>query len=100
LVPKNLNLNICRHFRDPQWGRGQETDGEDPDLARRLGVAFVRGLQGDDPKYFKTIATPKHNALHSGPEVLRHQFNVLAHDSMDTYARHSGQRWWKAKPSR
>ncbi len=78
------NINI---FRDPRWGRGQETFGEDPFLTGRLGVAFVRGLQGDDPKYFKTIATPKHYAVHSGPEVLRHQFNVpvSAHDLMDTY---------------
>ncbi|MBV9144980.1 MAG: glycoside hydrolase family 3 C-terminal domain-containing protein [Acidobacteria bacterium] len=78
------NINI---FRDPRWGRGQETYGEDPFLTGRLGTAFVRGLQGDDPKYFKTIATPKHYAVHSGPEVLRHQFNVpvTAHDLMDTY---------------
>jgi beta-glucosidase len=78
------NINI---FRDPRWGRGQETYGEDPYLTGRLGVAFVRGLQGDDPKYFKTISTPKHYAVHSGPEVLRHQFNVpvSAHDLMDTY---------------
>jgi beta-glucosidase len=78
------NINI---FRDPRWGRGQETYGEDPYLTSRLGVAFVRGLQGDDPKYFKTIATPKHYAVHSGPEVLRHQFNVpvSAHDLADTY---------------
>jgi beta-glucosidase len=78
------NINI---FRDPRWGRGQETYGEDPFLTGRLGVAFVRGLQGDDPKYFKTIATPKHFAVHSGPEVLRHQFNVpvSSHDLMDTY---------------
>jgi beta-glucosidase len=78
------NINI---FRDPRWGRGQETYGEDPYLTGRLGVAFVRGLQGDDPKYFKTISTPKHYAVHSGPEVLRHQFDVpvSAHDLMDTY---------------
>ena len=78
------NINI---FRDPRWGRGQETYGEDPFLTGRLAIAFVRGLQGDDPKYFKTIATPKHYAVHSGPEVLRHQFNVpvSAHDLMDTY---------------
>jgi beta-glucosidase len=59
------NINI---FRDPRWGRGQETYGEDPYLTSRLGVAFVRGLQGDDPKYLKTVATPKHYAVHSGPE--------------------------------
>src|SRR5271156_4866497 len=67
------NINI---FRDPRWGRGQETYGEDPFLTSRLGVAFVEGLQGDDPNYFRTIATPKHFAVHSGPEQLRHQFNV------------------------
>jgi beta-glucosidase len=78
------NINI---FRDPRWGRGQETYGEDPFLSGKLGLAFVRGLQGDDPKYLKTVATPKHYAVHSGPEVLRHQFNVpvSAHDLMDTY---------------
>ena len=78
------NINI---FRDPRWGRGQETYGEDPYLTGRLGVAFVKGLQGDDPKYFKTISTPKHYAVHSGPEVLRHTFNVpvTAHDLADTY---------------
>ena len=59
------NINI---FRDPRWGRGQETYGEDPFLTGRMGVAFVEGLQGDDPKYFRTIATPKHYAVHSGPE--------------------------------
>ena len=78
------NINI---FRDPRWGRGQETYGEDPFLTARMGVAFVRGLQGDDPKYLKVIATPKHFAVHSGPEVLRHGFNaqVSAHDLIDTY---------------
>ncbi len=78
------NINI---FRDPRWGRGQETYGEDPFLTSRLGVAFVEGLQGDDPKYFKTIATPKHYAVHSGPESERHRFNVdpKAHDLWDTY---------------
>jgi beta-glucosidase len=78
------NINI---FRDPRWGRGQETYGEDPFLTGRLGVAFVKGLQGNDPKYFKTISTPKHYAVHSGPEVLRHSFNVpvSAHDLADTY---------------
>src|SRR5918911_2096672 len=58
------NINI---FRDPRWGRGQETYGEDPYLTSRLGVAFVKGLQGDDPKYLKTVATSKHYAVHSGP---------------------------------
>ena len=78
------NINI---FRDPRWGRGQETYGEDPFLASKLGVAFVTGLQGDDPKYFKVIATPKHYAVHSGPESERHGFNVNAspHDLEDTY---------------
>lgn len=78
------NINI---FRDPRWGRGQETYGEDPFLTSRMGVAFVEGLQGDDPKYFRTIATPKHYAVHSGPEPLRHEFNVdpSPHDLEDTY---------------
>ena len=78
------NINI---FRDPRWGRGQETYGEDPYLTSRLGVAFVKGLQGDDPKYYQTIATPKHFAVHSGPESERHQFNVTpsAFDLEDTY---------------
>ncbi len=67
------NVNI---FRDPRWGRGQETYGEDPYLTSRLAVEYIRGLQGDDPKYFKTIATPKHFAVHSGPEDKRHSFNV------------------------
>ncbi len=67
------NINI---FRDPRWGRGQETYGEDPYLTSRMGVAFVRGLQGDDPHYLKTIATPKHFAVHSGPESDRHRFDV------------------------
>jgi beta-glucosidase len=78
------NINI---FRDPRWGRGQETYGEDPFLTGRMGVAFVSGMQGDDPKYFKLISTPKHYAVHSGPEPLRHQFNVdvSPHDLEDTY---------------
>lgn len=78
------NINI---FRDPRWGRGQETYGEDPFLTATLGDRFVRGLQGDDPKYFRTIATPKHYAVHSGPESDRHRFNVepSAHDLWDTY---------------
>jgi beta-glucosidase len=67
------NVNL---FRDPRWGRGQETYGEDPYLAGRLAVQFVRGLQGDDPRYLETVSTPKHFAVHSGPEPLRHQFNV------------------------
>jgi len=69
------NINI---FRDPRWGRGQETYGEDPYLTSRMGVAFVSGLQGNDPKYLKTLATPKHFAVHSGPELTRHSVDVLA----------------------
>ncbi len=78
------NVNI---FRDPRWGRGQETYGEDPFLTGRLGTAFVRGLQGDDPKYLKTISTPKHFAVHSGPEPTRHTVDVKVslHDMEDTY---------------
>jgi beta-glucosidase len=67
------NINI---FRDPRWGRGQETYGEDPYLTAQMGIAFIRGMQGDDERYLKTIATSKHFAVHSGPEELRHQFNV------------------------
>jgi beta-glucosidase len=78
------NINI---FRDPRWGRGQETYGEDPYLTSRFGVAFVKGLQGNDPHYFKVIATPKHFAVHSGPEPNRHEFNVDVDpaDLRDTY---------------
>jgi beta-glucosidase len=78
------NINI---FRDPRWGRGQETYGEDPFLTGRMGVAFVTGLQGDDPKYFRVIATPKHFAVHSGPEPTRHTIDVQVskHDMEDTY---------------
>ncbi len=78
------NINI---FRDPRWGRGQETYGEDPYLTSRMGVAFVKGLQGNDPNYFKAIATPKHFAVHSGPEPDRHTFNAIIsnHDLYDTY---------------
>ena len=78
------NINI---FRDPRWGRGQETYGEDPFLTSRMGVAFVTGLQGTDPKYLKTVATPKHYAVHSGPESTRHTVDVTAsrHDMEDTY---------------
>jgi beta-glucosidase len=67
------NINIAR---DPRWGRNQETYGEDPFLTARLAVAFIRGLQGDDPKYLKAMACAKHFAVHSGPEALRHQFNA------------------------
>jgi beta-glucosidase len=78
------NINI---FRDPRWGRGQETYGEDPFLTSRIGVAFVTGLQGDDPHYLKVVSTPKHFAVHSGPEILRHRFDVPVspHDLADTY---------------
>src|SRR5580692_10531420 len=78
------NVNI---FRDPRWGRGQETYGEDPFLTGRMAVAFVTGMQGTDPKYYRVIATPKHFAVHSGPEPTRHQANVdvSAHDVEDTY---------------
>jgi beta-glucosidase len=78
------NINI---FRDPRWGRGQETYGEDPYLTARMGVEFVRGLQGNDPRYFKVIATPKHYAVHSGPEPERHAFNAIAseRDLRETY---------------
>jgi len=78
------NVNI---FRDPRWGRGQETYGEDPFLTARMAVAFVTGMQGDDPRYYRTIATPKHFAVHSGPEPTRHTANVVVskHDELDTY---------------
>ncbi len=67
------NINIVR---DPRWGRAQETYGEDPFLTAQLGVAFIRGLQGDDPKYVKALACAKHYAVHSGPEALRHEFDA------------------------
>ncbi|MBN1259497.1 MAG: glycoside hydrolase family 3 C-terminal domain-containing protein [Anaerolineae bacterium] len=78
------NINI---FRDPRWGRGQETYGEDPYLTARMGVAFVKGLQGDDPHYLKLVATPKHYAVHSGPEHDRHHFDarVSERDLRETY---------------
>jgi beta-glucosidase len=78
------NINI---FRDPRWGRGQETYGEDPWLTARMGVAFVKGLQGDDPKYTKVDATAKHYAVHSGPEATRHFFDVYPseRDLYETY---------------
>ncbi|HEX9105821.1 MAG TPA: glycoside hydrolase family 3 N-terminal domain-containing protein, partial [Longimicrobiales bacterium] len=81
------NINL---FRDPRWGRGQETYGEDPFLTGRLGVQFVRGLQGDDPKYLKTISTPKHYAVHSGPEPERHSFDVSVDERSlhEDYLRH------------
>jgi len=78
------NINI---FRDPRWGRGQETYGEDPFLTAQIGTAFVKGLQGNDPKYFKVIATAKHFAVHSGPEPERHVFDAwpTLTDLHDTY---------------
>ena len=78
------NINI---FRDPRWGRGQETYGEDPYLTARLAVAFIKGMQGDDPRYFKVIATAKHYAVHSGPEPARHEFDVKPseRDMNETY---------------
>jgi beta-glucosidase len=78
------NVNI---FRDPRWGRGQETYGEDPFLTARMGVAFVTGMQGDDAKYYRVISTPKHFAVHSGPEPTRHfaDVDVSKHDELDTY---------------
>lgn len=78
------NINI---FRDPRWGRGQETYGEDPFLTSTLGAAYVRGLQGDDPVYLKAAACAKHYAVHSGPERLRHEFNAVVSekDLYETY---------------
>ncbi len=78
------NINI---FRDPRWGRGQETYGEDPFLTAQLGLQFIRGLQGSDPMHPRVVATPKHFAVHSGPESERHRFNVdpTPHDLWDTY---------------
>ena len=71
------NVNI---FRDPRWGRGHETYGEDPFLTGTIGTAFVKGMQGDNPKYLKTAACAKHYAVHSGPEGLRHEFNAVVTD--------------------
>ncbi|WP_396602258.1 glycoside hydrolase family 3 C-terminal domain-containing protein [Algibacter sp. R77976] len=78
------NINI---FRDPRWGRGQETYGEDPFLTSRIGVNYIKGLQGNDEKYFKVIATAKHFAVHSGPEKSRHQDNYQTSnkDLYETY---------------
>ncbi len=78
------NINI---FRDPRWGRGMETYGEDPYLTARLGVQFVKGMQANDPKYYKTISTPKHFAVHSGPEPDRHVFDAVIdeRDLRETY---------------
>ena len=81
------NINL---FRDPRWGRGMETYGEDPYLTGRMAVAFIHGLQGDDPKYLKTVATAKHYAVHSGPEPLRHTFDAVIDDRRleETYLPH------------
>ena len=78
------NINI---FRDPRWGRGQETYGEDPYLTSLIGVAFVNGLQGNNPEFLKTAATAKHFAVHSGPEKLRHEFDAIVSkkDLYETY---------------
>ncbi len=79
------NINI---FRDPRWGRGMETYGEDPYLTGELGVQFIKGLQGDDPKYLKLVATAKHFVVHSGPEIDRHKFNAQpsVFDMINTYS--------------
>ncbi len=81
------NINI---FRDPRWGRGMETYGEDPYLTGELAVGFIKGLQGDNPKYYKVIATSKHFAVHSGPESTRHSFDVMPseYDLQETYLPH------------
>src|SRR6201981_78280 len=78
------NINI---FRDPRWGRGQETYGEDPFLTSRMGVAFVKGIQGEDTRYLRAVSTPKHFAVHSGPEPLRHGFDakVTEKELRETY---------------
>lgn len=78
------NVNI---FRDPRWGRGQETFGEDPFLSGTMGASYVKGLQGSNPKYLKTAACAKHFAVHSGPEALRHEFNAISSlkDLRETY---------------
>jgi beta-glucosidase len=91
------NINL---FRDPRWGRGQETYGEDPFLTSRLGVQFIRGLQGNDPKYYKTIATVKHFAVHSGPEPERHTFDAVVNerDLRETYLPHFETTIKEAKP--
>ena len=81
----NINLD-----RDPRWGRGQETYGEDPYLTGRMAVPFIEGLQGNDPKYIKVISTVKHYVVHSGPEALRHEFNTISNDRdfWETYMPH------------
>jgi beta-glucosidase len=81
------NINL---FRDPRWGRGQETYGEDPFLTGRLAVQFIRGMQGDDPRYLKTVSTVKHFAVHSGPEPSRHTFDAVVseRDLRESYLPH------------
>lgn len=81
------NINI---FRDPRWGRGMETYGEDPYLAGEMAVRFIKGLQGDDPNYLKLVATAKHFAVHSGPEIDRHRFDAVpsSQDFLNTYSPH------------
>jgi beta-glucosidase len=81
------NINI---FRDPRWGRGQETYGECPHLTARMGVALIKGMQGNHPKYLKLVATAKHYAVHSGPEDLRHSFDAVVNqrDLRETYLPH------------
>ncbi|MCD6118084.1 glycoside hydrolase family 3 C-terminal domain-containing protein [bacterium] len=81
----NINLD-----RDPRWGRGQETYGEDPYLTGRMAVSFIKGLQGNDPKYLKTVSTVKHFVVHSGPEAKRHEFNTLSNerDFWESYMPH------------
>ena len=93
------NVNI---FRDPRWGRGQETYGEDPFLTARMAVGFVTGMQGDDPKYYRVISTPKHFDVHSGPEPTRHfaDVDVSRHDEVDTYNRLSAPPSLRARPDR
>lgn len=78
------NINI---FRDPRWGRGHETFGEDPYLTAELGIAYIKGIQGNDPEHLKAAACAKHFAVHSGPEAIRHEFDakVSKHDLYDTY---------------
>src|SRR5215831_6429460 len=81
------NINL---FRDPRWGRGMETYGEDPYLTGRMAVSFIKGMQGDDPNYLKTVATAKHFAVHSGPESTRHAFDakMSERDLRESYLPH------------
>ncbi len=81
------NINI---FRDPRWGRGMETYGEDPFLTAEMAIPFIKGLQGADPKYLKLVATAKHFVAHSGPEAVRHSFDVYPndYDMAETYLPH------------